>query len=1009
MFRLLRRLLPPGLLLCVVSALHAQYFGRNKPLYEKKHFRVVQTPHFEVYHYLENRKSLEWVSNELEMWYGHHYAVFGDSLLANGGKNPVLVYNDHPDFKQTRAIFGSIGVGTGGVTDAFKQRIVFPFAMTNQQTHHVIGHEMVHAFQYNLVLYGDSTNIQNLANLPLWMTEGLAEYLSIGRYDPFTALWMREAVQRDKLPELKKMDRPEYFPYRWGHAFWAFVTSVYGDTIIRPLYENTALYGPEEGIRQTLAVPMDTLSSWWIKALKQEFGPDLTGREKKVTGKRILSEENAGYMNIAPSISPNGRYLVFLSEKDLFSTELYLADARTGKIIRKLTSSVRHGHIDDLNFMESSGTWSPHSNMFAYVIYAKGSNRLVIQDVKTGKIKKEVKLKGVPAFSNPAWSPDGRTIVVAGLVEGQIDLYAYDVKTGKVTQLTDDTYDEVLPAWSPDGKKLVFASDKWSRQNGRMKGRWTHSITVMDVATGQKSTLPLFHGADNLNPLFTPDGDILFLSDRDGYRNLYRFNIGAGKLYQLTDYAVGITGITPYAPAIDIDRKRNRLIYNTFGDSKYRIYSAKLAAFEPKEVAWDAVDLRPARLFEPAANSLQVSEKEMEAFDDFVPLDSTQIVPVKFRSKFRLDYLAGSTGVGVGTGNFGTSTALAGGIQMLFSDILGRHQISGVVALNGDVQDFGMMGIYVNQVNKISWGLNLQHIPYRSGRYYSPVIDTLVTADGIKIPAFRYSLDIRRLFENRLGAFVFYPFSTVLRVEAGVAYNRYGYSLTRYSTYTDLNGFELTSTRERLPAPDGFNLYNGNTALVGDNSFFGLTAPLKGYRFRFGGEVNFGGFKFNTLTLDYRHYFRFKPVTLALRAMHFGRYGRDHALLYPIFLGYPTLVRGIEQIERETINQVIGSKVLLGNVELRLPFTGPKRLALIPSRFLLTDLNVFLDNGVAYFERSDFELPAGLRPLLVQTAGVSLRVNLFGALVIEPYYAWPVGGEQRRFTRSFGINFAPGW
>jgi hypothetical protein len=32
--------------------------------------------------------------------------------------------------------------------------------MTNQQTHHVLGHELVHAFQYHMVLDGDSTNMQ---------------------------------------------------------------------------------------------------------------------------------------------------------------------------------------------------------------------------------------------------------------------------------------------------------------------------------------------------------------------------------------------------------------------------------------------------------------------------------------------------------------------------------------------------------------------------------------------------------------------------------------------------------------------------------------------------------------------------------------------------------------------------------------------------------------------------------------------------------------------------------
>ena len=36
------------------SAVQAQYFGRNKPRYQKQDFKVTQTEHFEIYEYLDN-------------------------------------------------------------------------------------------------------------------------------------------------------------------------------------------------------------------------------------------------------------------------------------------------------------------------------------------------------------------------------------------------------------------------------------------------------------------------------------------------------------------------------------------------------------------------------------------------------------------------------------------------------------------------------------------------------------------------------------------------------------------------------------------------------------------------------------------------------------------------------------------------------------------------------------------------------------------------------------------
>ena len=181
----------------------AQYFGRNKPVYQQLDFKVVETPHFKIYQYLNNPDKTQELSQAAELWYAMHQAVLRDTFTE---RNPMIVYNDHAGFQQTNVIQGDINVGTGGVTEGLRNRVIFPVAATNQQTHHVLGHELVHAFQYHMILQGDSTNIQNFANLPLWMVEGLAEYMSVGRIDAHTALWMRDAVQNDELPRIKDLD-----------------------------------------------------------------------------------------------------------------------------------------------------------------------------------------------------------------------------------------------------------------------------------------------------------------------------------------------------------------------------------------------------------------------------------------------------------------------------------------------------------------------------------------------------------------------------------------------------------------------------------------------------------------------------------------------------------------------------------------------------------------------------------------------------------------------------------
>ena len=206
---------------CRLSApLNGQYFnGPNKPGYKVFDYKVITTPHFEVYHYFNNDSTARKLSEDAEKWYGRHLQIFKDTFKK---RNPIIIYSNHADFQQTNAIMGNIGIGTGGVTEALKNRVVLPVMESNAQTDHVLGHELVHAIQYKLILGEDSMQQRNLRNIPLWMIEGMAEYLSIGSFDPNTAMWMRDAIINNDFPSLDDLTRSyKYFPYRYGQAFWA--------------------------------------------------------------------------------------------------------------------------------------------------------------------------------------------------------------------------------------------------------------------------------------------------------------------------------------------------------------------------------------------------------------------------------------------------------------------------------------------------------------------------------------------------------------------------------------------------------------------------------------------------------------------------------------------------------------------------------------------------------------------------------------------------------------------
>jgi hypothetical protein len=201
----------------VVPDASAQYFGRNKVQYKDLDFQVIKTEHFDIYFYPSAREGIDIAARMAERWHARLQKVLGHELR---GRQPLVLYASHPDFEQTNAIQGEIGESTGGVTESIRRRIILPLGGPLADTDHVIGHELVHAFQFDITTRPDSAPGETGAHrLPLWFIEGMAEYLSIGPIDPHTAMWMRDAARQETLPEIKDLDNPKYFPYRWGQAF----------------------------------------------------------------------------------------------------------------------------------------------------------------------------------------------------------------------------------------------------------------------------------------------------------------------------------------------------------------------------------------------------------------------------------------------------------------------------------------------------------------------------------------------------------------------------------------------------------------------------------------------------------------------------------------------------------------------------------------------------------------------------------------------------------------------
>jgi outer membrane protein assembly factor BamA len=215
----------------------------------------------------------------------------------------------------------------------------------------------------------------------------------------------------------------------------------------------------------------------------------------------------------------------------------------------------------------------------------------------------------------------------------------------------------------------------------------------------------------------------------------------------------------------------------------------------------------------------------------------------------------------------------------------------------------------------------------------------------------------------------------------------------------------------------GINLWQGTVGLVKDSSVFGATSPIMGQRFRLDASPTLGTIRYTGITADLRRYLMpIRPVTIAARVMHYGRYGSgsEDPRLYPLFVGYPDLVRGYDTGSFSAsecgvqsngscpvFDRMLGSRLLVGNLEVRAPLLGlfGKRNLYGP---IPVEIGAFFDAGVAWDSTSKPALFGGDRALNKST-GATARVNVFGIAVVQVDWVKPLDRPGKKPFFEFNL------
>lgn len=999
----------------------AQYFGQNKVQYEQFDFRVLRTEHFDIYFYPQEREGVDLASRMAERWNTRLTRLLDHQLSS---RQPLILYASSTHFQQTNVVGGQIGEGTGGVTEGLKRRVVMPFAGPLADTDHVLGHELVHAYQYDisdrLTALAGSSRSAGLQSLPLWFVEGMAEYLSIGAHSPLTSMWVRDAILAEKLPTIGDLSNPEYFPYRWGHAFWAYVAGRWGDRAVRDLLYAAIRMGDErEAFEQVLEIDHEELSKAWHAELQRAYAElPVEGRAAKRFGRLLTPPRGlGGDLNVSPALSPDGTRVAFLSERGLFSVELYVADVETGEVVRRLTSTAVDPHLSSLQFIASAGAWNPQGTRLAVTAVSKGQPQLIVYEVSSGDVVSETALSNLDAAFNPAWSPDGETIALVGMTQGLTDLFTLDVASATLTQLTDDAYTELHPAWSPDGRTIAIASDR-ATTNLSTLDLGELRLALFDVTSRQVRALEGFPRGKHINPQWARDGrSVYFVADPDGISNVYRVGVDGGGLRQVTQLYTGASGITATSPVISAAAAADRLVFTVFDEGDQRLYVAEHAdVLTGMPVAFDSqtdAGLLPPRR-ERAGDVSTLLENATLGLPP--PTSSPTIEP--YSPSLQLDFV-GQPAIAVGADRWGAFGG--GGLSFFMSDLLGDHSLGvmaqAVTSFDQDfsASDIGGAVVYRNLSRRWNWGVAVDQTPYRSG--YVTAGTTIIDNRPVAIE----EAVVLRQADRGVTGLLAYPLSRAQRVELSAGARNLSFSQRSHVTAYTLDTGEILLDESQDAGPsDSLNLGLASAALVYDTSSFGATSPVLGQRYRFEVSPTIGDIRYTGVLLDYRRYFM--PVqlyTIAARVMHYGRYGAggEDLRLSPLYLGYPSLVRGYDTGSFQSgecpptpdgrcaaFDRLIGSRIAVANLELRFPLLRPFGVRGGVYGPIPVEAALFADAGIAWdrndaastFYRSDADP--------ITSVGAALRVNAFGFAILQFNVAKPLQREGRGWLFQFSMT-----
>lgn len=570
----------------------------------------------------EPNPELEWFTIETDHFYIHYHkgterTAKITAKIAEEIYGPITtLYNYKPSDKISWIINDESDI-SNGATDYYGNRIEiaaasldFDLRGTHNWLRNVITHEFTHVIQVPAsmkfsrkipsiylqflnyekerrpdVLYGYPNTIISYpisgVGVPAWYAEGTAQYqrqqLGYDYWDAHRDMILRMRVLDDKMLSWEDMGQFASVTtykaesiYNSGFELVRYISEKYGEDKLKEISNNMgdiARLNSEGAFKKAIGKDGSDLYQEWKTYLKQDYKNRVEPIKKYEVKGNIIAD--VGFANYYPQISPDGKTVTYLSNKeyDYGSTSLFKHNVSGGKDDELMIASV-----------SGSYSWSPDGKKIIFSRRNKPNiHHAVVFDLyeyNTATEEETQLTSGLRAHA-PAYSGDGKWICFVRNNDGTQNLFTAPAPNGKkldknnIKQLTSFNNGEQIyaPKWSPVNNTIVFDYSKEGCRN------------IAEINVDSKEITFFFSdpSIDFRSPVYSKDGaSIYFASDKTGIYNIYKYDlINDARMSKesTTAYMQQITNVIGGAFMPDVSDKD--LVFASWSSSGYKISELK--------------------------------------------------------------------------------------------------------------------------------------------------------------------------------------------------------------------------------------------------------------------------------------------------------------------------------------------------------------------------------------------------------------------------------------------------